>query len=899
MATISGTNSSDSLNGTTGSDTISSGNGNDYVYADAGDDYVDGGNGDDILEGGDGDDILLGANGNDTLFGGLGKDTLSGGNGVDKVYGGAGDDVIGSGISSSTTNSENGADILYGDGYDSYADFKAGIKTSAVGNDTIYGGNGVDTIYGDNGDNAVIGGNDIIFGQNGDDRIFGEGGDDVITGGLGADILSGGAGKDTFAYNAASESNTTAWDVITDFKGVRDAGPASNNDKIDLRPFLGAADLNWGNTTPTANGIWYQQSGGNTFVYADVDGDKVADLKIQLNGIHDLSNVDFLGVTNAAPVITSNGGGSTATASVNENSTAVTTVTATDPDAGATLTYSIVGGADAALFTINATTGALSFISAPNAEAPTDSGANNVYDVIVRASNGTLFDDQAIAVTINDVDEFDVSEPADSDATVNAVAENAAAGTVVGVTAFASDADATNHTVSYSLTSNPGGLFAIDANTGAVTVASAIDREAVGASVDIEVTATSTDGSSAAKTFTIAINGLNDNTPVITSNGGDATAEVSIAENTTAVTTVTAIDADQPPQTLTYSVVGGADAAKFTINITAGALSFVSAPNFEAPTDASADNVYDVTVRASDGTLFDDQAIAVTVTNVNEAPVANGDAVITNIALGTGILIPAQALFANDTDAENSPLSIGTVVVTAPSDTVAISSGNVLYTDNSPSDGSFTYTAFDGTSQSAPATVTVDTRTATSLTGTSANEIFIGSSGNGEIYNFDLTGVSGFGKDAVRDAGGSNEEIHILTSSPTDSAALTALNFERVGNDLVIKVNDSQITVYDQYIANNALNSIQFTNGGTIFGYALSNTKYALNIDTSSPLDGTNNEDMIAGTSSTTGETLNGANKNDLLFGNAGDDTLSGVAETICWWAAAATISSLVTAEMT
>ena len=59
---------------------------------------------------------------------------------------------------------------------------------------------------------------------------------------------------------------------------------------------------------------------------------------------------------------------------------------------------------------------------------------------------------------------------------------------------------------------------------------------------------------------------VNDNTPVITSNGGGATAAVSVAENTTAVTTVTATDADLPAQTLTYSIIGGADAAKFTIN---------------------------------------------------------------------------------------------------------------------------------------------------------------------------------------------------------------------------------------------------------------------------------------------------------------------------------------------
>lgn len=117
-----------------------------------------------------------------------------------------------------------------------------------------------------------------------------------------------------------------------------------------------------------------------------------------------LSEIQLLaGVT--PPTITSNGGGDTATVSVAENSTAVTTVTASDPDAGASLTYSISGGADAARFTINTTTGALSFVTAPNFESPTDAGGNNVYDVVVQVSDGSLMDSQAIAVTVTDVSE--------------------------------------------------------------------------------------------------------------------------------------------------------------------------------------------------------------------------------------------------------------------------------------------------------------------------------------------------------------------------------------------------------------------------------------------------------------------------------------------------------------
>ena len=84
----------------------------------------------------------------------------------------------------------------------------------------------------------------------------------------------------------------------------------------------------------------------------------------------------------------------------------------------------------------------------------------------------------------------------------------------------------------------------------------------------------------------------------------------------TAAATVTSSDVDGGPAV--YSLAGGADAARFTINSSTGALSFVTAPDREAPTDVGANNVYDVTVQVSDGALTDTQAIAVTVTPVND-----------------------------------------------------------------------------------------------------------------------------------------------------------------------------------------------------------------------------------------------------------------------------------------
>ena len=101
--------------------------------------------------------------------------------------------------------------------------------------------------------------------------------------------------------------------------------------------------------------------------------------------------------------------------------------------------------------------------------------------------------------------------------------------------------------------------------------------------------------------------------PILTSDGGTASANVNAVENQTSVTTVTATDADVPPDTLTFSIAGGADAALFSINSSTGVLSFNTPLDFDNPTDANSDGIYEVTVQVDDGNGgLDTQAISVT-----------------------------------------------------------------------------------------------------------------------------------------------------------------------------------------------------------------------------------------------------------------------------------------------
>ena len=107
---------------------------------------------------------------------------------------------------------------------------------------------------------------------------------------------------------------------------------------------------------------------------------------------------------------------------------------------------------------------------------------------------------------------------------------------------------------------------------------------------------------------------------------------IAAMENGTAVATLAATDADTPAADLAWSIVGGADADKFTLTAV-GVLVFKAAPDFEAPDDADGDGSYEVTVRVTDGANPVEAALVVRLSDIDEVAPTLSSATVNGAAL--------------------------------------------------------------------------------------------------------------------------------------------------------------------------------------------------------------------------------------------------------------------------
>ena len=281
------------------------------------------------------------------------------------------------------------------------------------------------------------------------------------------------------------------------------------------------------------------------------------------------------------------------------------TAFATDPDATDTVTYSITDPR----FEIDPDTGVITVADG----AVIDREATPFIDVEVTAtstdgstSKGTF------RIEIGDENEFSIGPVTDVDTAANFVEENSDGGTVVGVTAFATDPDATD-SVTYSIT-DP--RFNIDPDTGVITVAdgAVIDYETK-PFIDIEVTATSTDGSTSTGTFRIEVGDDADEFDIGPVTDIDNTLNA-VAENGTGgeVVGITAFAEDlDPADTVTYST----DDPRFDIDPDTGVLTVKDGVSFDFETEPTTDVV--ITATSSDGSSSTG-TFTVNILDVNEAP---------------------------------------------------------------------------------------------------------------------------------------------------------------------------------------------------------------------------------------------------------------------------------------
>ena len=312
-------------------------------------------------------------------------------------------------------------------------------------------------------------------------------------------------------------------------------------------------------------------------------------------------------------------------------------VAATDPDDD-TLTY-ILGGTDAAMFSIVSTSGQL------QTKAALDYEAKSSYSVRITVSDAKLTDTIDVRINVTDVSENRAPAFTAGASTTRSVAENTAADTNIGSAISATDPD--DDTLTYTLGGTDAASFSIVSTSGQLQTNAALDYETK-TSYSVRITVSDSELTDTID-VTINVTDVDENRAPSFADGTSTTR--SIAENTAADTNIgSAISATDPDDdTLTYTL-GGTDAASFSIVSTSGQLQTSAALNYESKSS------YSVTVDVSDGNGGSDSIpVTISVTNVNEAPSFANSTATRSIAenTGSGENIGA-AITATDVDANTT-----------------------------------------------------------------------------------------------------------------------------------------------------------------------------------------------------------------------------------------------------
>ncbi len=251
----------------------------------------------------------------------------------------------------------------------------------------------------------------------------------------------------------------------------------------------------------------------------------------------------------------------------------------------------------------------------------------------------------------NSLPEFD-----DDAITSLSIAENSPADTAVGAPITATDSDSQD-VLTYSLSGADSALFFVGASSGQISIGAgtSLDFESPsdsGGNNVYNLTVQVTDGKNAEGIADTSVDDTIDVTITVTDVNelpefGSSDVEREVDENTPEGTNIgdPNVASDPESNTLTYSL-SGADSTLFSVGASTGQISVGTGTvlDFESPSDSGGDNVYDLTVKVSDGkdaagnsdTSIDDMVgVTITVKNVNEPPEFDSSGVELEVAENT------------------------------------------------------------------------------------------------------------------------------------------------------------------------------------------------------------------------------------------------------------------------
>lgn len=856
MTTVNGSSGDDILQGDVGGTSAA-----DTLYGLAGSDALYGYGGNDTLFGGDDDDLLFGGAGVDQLWGGSGNDTFwvefLSYTTYDNYYGGTGYDLI--------ITDRTAIDIRIGELSsieEIYSELAGTVPATNIIGSEIANSldfrpvlmHGIAAIRGAGGDDVIYNNNDsrTLEGNEGNDTLYGGAGNEVIRGGAGNDQLYGGAGDDTF-------------EVLANLEGSDYVNGGSGQDRL-----IAKAD---GIQISVTGIVDVELVSGNGFANTSINGTSGSDTI-------DLSSIQLIDITSISggagfDTIIGTAGGDTINGDAGNDVI----------EAGAGEDHINGGdGYDTAVFS-----GVMADYQF------TDSYVQNLVTGEIDQIAGIerlRFDDQPYDLVSGS--NAAPGAPADSNTAANTVAESAAAGALVGVTAKSTDPDL-GDSVIYQLIDDAGGRFTINQTTGVVSVATSgmLDFES-GASYAIQVRAFDGLDYSAASIFNIAVTNVAPSAP----RDLDATAANNIisenAEGGTAVADLVIVSSDAGGSPVSYNFTDAS--GKFEFDSSTGQVKLKAGQSL----DYEAKQSFTVSLSASDGTVTTSAVnFTIAVANVVENQSYVGTAAADTFSAvsddhwtidggaGNDILTAK-----NGNDVVRGGLGDDTIATNGGDDTIVISAGDGFDSVNAGLGNDTLVADADNVVLGLRSVVGVETISAGGHSGVTI-------AGSADADNIDLSMTTLVGIESRIDGGAGSDTIRAGLPATTLTGGLGADNlYGNMGDDIFLfgaglTAADADLvngaagfdqllaTAENAVIALRSISGVEQISANGFLGVTIEGSAGADSLNFSATtlagitkILGGAGADAITGTSDA--DTIDGGDQDDTLNGGDGHDILNG-----------------------